>query len=223
MVANANQTNDGVKTTAYEYDPESLPASPGTKWVHINALFDGAHVSFGKKADAAVEGGATNGTLIALIKGVQKALGINTDAAVNTGNGYINGILKAIRDNLRTGTPGDATSVVVSSGNVAAASAVAAMPATASKTNYVTGIIVTGAGATAASVIQVTLAGLIGGVTATYIMAIPAGVTAAVNPLAIRFDPPIPANAANAAITLTAPSFGAGNTNACAVITGYRI
>ena len=96
------------------------------------------------------------------------------------------------------------------------------MPAVAGVTNYVTGMIITGAGATAAAVIAVTLTGVTGG-TMTFIMDIPAGDKAAAPILDIEFSVAIPASAANTAITLTAPAFGAGNTNAAAVIYGFKI
>lgn len=118
--------------------------------------------------------------------------------------------------------PPGATAVNGASGNVAAASAAASLPAVASKTNYVTGFQITAAGATAASVVSVTLTGLISG-TATYTFVAPAGVTAQATPLIVSFPAPIPASAVNTAITVTCPSLGSGNTNATANIQGYVI
>lgn len=120
------------------------------------------------------------------------------------------------------GTVVGSTSLSASSGNVAAASAVATLAGAANQTTYISGFQVTGAGATGASVISVTVAGLLGG-TATYTMAIPAGVSATVQPLVVSFYPPLPASAANTSIVVTAPSFGAGNTNATVNAQGYRI
>jgi len=101
-----------------------------------------------------------------------------------------------------------------------AASALApALPAVSGKTNYVTGFEVTGAGATAASVIAVTLTGTITG-TLNYRIAIPAGATVGIVPLIVVFARPIPASAANTAITLNVASFGAGSTDAAATIHG---
>ena len=105
--------------------------------------------------------------------------------------------------------------------------AVALAPALAAQgagtTDWVTGFTVTGSGATAASVIVVTLTGVLGG-TLSYALAIPAGVTAPVSPLQVSFPwPGLPAANPNAAITLNVPSFGAGNTNAAASIQGYSL
>lgn len=118
---------------------------------------------------------------------------------------------------------------VASAGVDASASATAAagamtpaLAAAAGKTTFVTGFIITGAGATGASVITVTITGVIGG-TMSFKLAIVAGATLAQTPLAITFARPIPASATNTAITLNVPSFGAGNTDAAAVITGYQL
>lgn len=114
------------------------------------------------------------------------------------------------------------TSVNASSGNVAAAAAVATLPAVASRTTYITGFEITGAGATAGSVVLATLTGLLGG-TATYAVAVPAGVLVGVTPLVVQFSRPMPASAVNTAITLTLPSLGAGNTNAAVVAHGFSL
>lgn len=108
-----------------------------------------------------------------------------------------------------------------SSGNVAAASAVATLAAAAGKTTYIAGFSITGAGATAASVVLAALAGLLGG-TQTYVVAVPAGAAVGITPLRVDFNPPLPASAANTAITLTLPSLGAGNTNAAVNAWGYQ-
>jgi hypothetical protein len=95
------------------------------------------------------------------------------------------------------------------------------LAAVAGKTNYVTGFEVTGSGATGASVLSITLTGTISG-TLNFTLAIPAGVTAGVTPLNVEFAQPIAASGVNQAITLNVPSFGAGNTNASAVLHGFN-
>lgn len=115
-----------------------------------------------------------------------------------------------------------AVPVTSSSGNVANAAAVATLAAAASKTTYITSLIITGAGATAGSVVLATLAGVIGG-TMTFVVAVPAGAAAGLTPLVIQFPKPIPASAVNTAITLTLPALGAGNTNAAVVAVGYQL
>jgi len=114
------------------------------------------------------------------------------------------------------------TQTNASSGNVAAGAAVATIAGAAGVYTYITGFEVTGSGATAASVILVTVTGCVGG-TMTYAMAIPAGVTAAVTPLIVSFPRPLVSTAVNTAIVVTAPSFGAGNTNAAVVAHGHTL
>jgi hypothetical protein len=113
------------------------------------------------------------------------------------------------------------TPVSSSSGNVAAASAVATLAAAAGKTTYISGFDVTGGGATAGSIITATVTGLLGG-TQSYNIAVPTGVTLGITPLAVVFNPPFPASAVNTAIVVTVPSLGAGNTNAVANARGFQ-
>ena len=106
----------------------------------------------------------------------------------------------------------------------AAQSNAAALAAVAGKTTYIEGFDITGGGATAASVIEVTVTGLAAG-TLKFEMNILAGAAGPVNAqggLFTRFPQPLPASAVNTAITVTAPSFGAGNTNAAVVAYGYQ-
>lgn len=104
----------------------------------------------------------------------------------------------------------------------AAAAISAVLPGVAGSTTYLTGFEVTGTGATAASVIVVTVTGILGG-TKSYIIAIPAGVTTPITPLQVEFSRPIPASGPNQAITVSVPSFGAGNTNEAVTAHGYQL
>lgn len=228
-----NKSQEGIWTSFYYED-----RGDGTvDWVGRVRSYDGAMVTIGAKADTAVTAtDTTPGSVVGLLKGVGSrlatalttlasiltAIGANTDASAPTGNGYTIALLKAVRDNTRWGRPGDSTQVNVSSGNVANAAAVAAMPATASVINYVTGIEITFAGATAAANFVATLAGLVTG-TISFICVAPAGATIQGTPILLNFDPPIPSSAVNTAITLTLPALGAGNTHACVNIHGYRV
>lgn len=118
--------------------------------------------------------------------------------------------------------PEGAVPVTASSGNVAAASAVATIPAVANKTAYLTGFMITSAGSTGAAVVSPTITGLIGGtMTLTYTSV--AGVTLGNQPLIASLPTPVPASAANIAIVLTVPSLGAGNTNAAVSAFGYYV
>lgn len=94
------------------------------------------------------------------------------------------------------------------------------MAATSGVTNYCAGFAITGLGATSASSVAVTLSD--GTWTQNYTFAVPAGATVGATPLVVNFNPPLPASAANTAITLTVGSFGTGNTAASANIWGYR-
>ena len=216
--ASTHEDQNGIKTTqAYGNIGDGT-----TDWFGYQRIADGGDATLGAKADAAVEGGATTGSLIALIKGVQKALGINTDASTPSGNGYVIPLLKAIRDNLRFRRPSDATMLNSSSGNVANASAAASLAAAASVTNYLNGVEITFAGATAAANVVATITGLLGG-TISFVCVAPAGANLPGTPIILTFDPPLPASAANTAITVTLPALGAGNTHACVNIHGFRV
>lgn len=117
--------------------------------------------------------------------------------------------------------PGNAQ-LTNASGNVAAAAANSTLTPAATKTAYITGFDVTGAGATAGSVILVTVTGVLGG-TLTFPLTIPAGAGVGITPLQVRFPYPIPATAVNTPIVVNVPSFGAGNTNAASVAYGFQI
>ncbi|MDB5957694.1 hypothetical protein [Ramlibacter sp.] len=120
------------------------------------------------------------------------------------------------------GYPSQSTPVHAASGSVAASATTATLPGAAGKTTYITGFEVTGAGATAASVIAITVTGLLGG-TETYIMAIPAGAAVGATPLSVQFAVPVPASAVNTSVVVNVPSFGAGNTNAAVVAHGFQL
>jgi hypothetical protein len=99
----------------------------------------------------------------------------------------------------------------------------AALPATANRTQYLEGFDITGGGATAAGMIEISITGLAAG-TLKYEMNVLAGATGPVNAqggLSVRFPQPQPASGPNVAITVTVPSFGAGNTNAAVVAYGF--
>ena len=111
-------------------------------------------------------------------------------------------------------------SISNSSGNVADAAATATLTALPGTVAYISGFVLTGAGATAASVIAVTVTGVIGG-TMTYIVTVPAGATLQTPTLAVNFTTPVSASGYGTNIVVSSPSFGAGNTNAAVVAFGY--
>lgn len=115
--------------------------------------------------------------------------------------------------------------MLIKSASGAAQTNAPAFAATADKTNYLTGFDITGSGATGASVIDVTITGLLGG-TVVYSMEVLAGATGSVNAeggLSVRLPYPMPASAINTAITVSAPTFGGGNTKASVVAHGFRV
>lgn len=118
--------------------------------------------------------------------------------------------------------PNGAVSLSSSSGNVANASAVATFAAPPSGTNYVTGFIITAAGATVGLPVVATLAGVVGG-TMSFIFAAPAGALLGASPYMVTFPTPLAASGPTTAITLTLPALGAGNTNSAVVMTGFRL
>lgn len=108
-----------------------------------------------------------------------------------------------------------------SSGVTVAAPSVATLPAVAAKTNYITGFSVTAGGATAGSLINVTVAGLLGG-TQTFVLAVQTGVTLG-STLTYTFPQPFPASGQNVAIVVTCPSAGAGSTQQATNATGFVV
>lgn len=186
-----NTDVDGVKTTATFDD-----IGDGTDdWFLWSRVADGGNVTVGAKADAAVEGGATSGSLVALLKGLQKA---------------------AVAP-----YPADQTPTSASSGVVANATAAAALAAVVGKTNYCTGFEITGAGATAAAVVAATVTGVTGG-PLSYTVVFPASATTPITPVVVHFDPPLKASATNTAITVSVPAAGSGNTHVTVNVHGYN-
>lgn len=103
---------------------------------------------------------------------------------------------------------------------VAAAANNQTLAAAAGLRTYIAGVMVSGGGATAASIIQVTITGLTN--TLSFNVPIPAGANVGVQALQLLFDPPLPASADNTAIVVNVPSFGAGNTAASASAWGFQ-
>lgn len=104
----------------------------------------------------------------------------------------------------------------------AAAALTATLTGAAGKFTYITGFEITGGGATAASIILVTVTGVQGG-TQNYYIVIPAGVNVSITPLIIHFPAPLKASTLGANIVVNVPSFGAGNTSAAVAAHGYTI
>lgn len=118
---------------------------------------------------------------------------------------------------VRVSLQGNQTPVTGSAAVAANTSNSAALPAVASKTNYVTGFSVTTQGGTGAAAGAVTLTGVITGT-----MTFEAG-AAANNPVQmfVTFPAPIPASAVNTAITVNVPTLGANTGAAACTIYGF--
>lgn len=116
--------------------------------------------------------------------------------------------------------PDGATQVSASSGNVAAGTAAASLPAVAGRTNYITGFTISGAGATLGLAVSVTVVGVLSG-TLTYTYTAIAGVLLANQSLNVSFPYPLAASAVNTAITVSCPTLGIGNTNNTVNVYGY--
>lgn len=118
------------------------------------------------------------------------------------------------------------TPVANSSGNVAAGTATATLPAAAGKVTYIEGFSLTGGGATGASIVTGTITGLPTAVgTLSFNVNVLAGATGPLNAqggLAVNFATPIPASAANTTIVVSFPTLGAGNTNSCVTAWGFQ-
>lgn len=118
--------------------------------------------------------------------------------------------------------PAGATIVSSSSGNVAAGTATATLAGAVGKTTYIAGWVFTGGGATAASIVNLTVTGTLGG-TQTFSVPVPAGATVGCQPLDQNYSPAIPATATNTPIVVSVPTLGAGNTNAAVTAWGFQI
>lgn len=105
------------------------------------------------------------------------------------------------------------------SGPVNNAVATATIPGVPGETSYITGFDIYSGGATAAALVDVTIAGLAGG-SITFPFSVPAGVALAAVPLQVRFPFPLKASAANTPITVSVAALGSGSTKTQAIAYG---
>jgi len=96
----------------------------------------------------------------------------------------------------------------------------ATLPAAAGKTTYVTSLQASATGASAPSVVNVTLVGALGG-TLSWQKVNPSGSEMPV--LSLNFNPPCPASALNTALVLTMPAAGAGTVGQSVSIQGFQL
>ena len=110
--------------------------------------------------------------------------------------------------------------LVIGSGNQPNAIAMAHLTPTPTSTAYLCGMVVSGAGATAGSIVVVTIEGLLGG-TRNLVYGFETGVNKVNPPLALSFNPPLPASGPGIQILITVPAGGAGNLYSGVMAHGY--
>ena len=119
------------------------------------------------------------------------------------------------------GYPAGATPVT-SASRVANAIATATLAAAPGKMTYLSGLQITGTGATAGGPIGIDVAGVVGAPMA-FTLAVATGAGVANTPLIIQFNPPIPASALNTAISVAVPALGAGNASSSVALQGFQL
>ncbi|SRR6266481_7663134 len=112
-----------------------------------------------------------------------------------------------------------ATQINSSSGNQAAATATATLPAITNRFNYLSGFEITAGGGTAAAILTATITGCAGG-TMSYAFPYPTGATLPATPLTVEFFTPMQASGPGVAIAVSLPAI-AGGTNACVCAHGF--
>lgn len=117
--------------------------------------------------------------------------------------------------------PAGATRVAAQSSVAANAIASVTLAAAAAKLTYLTSVQIFATGATAATAVNATITGLLGG-TMTIPFAVPAGANLAATPIILDFSTPIPSSAVNTAIVVSLPALGVGNTRAVVNAQGFQ-
>lgn len=170
-------------------------------------IADGADVTLGAKANA--KSAATDATPITIMS-VLKQISFSIQAAAAS-------LASALTFNLGSPYPSGAVPVTSSVTGTTGA-AVATLPGVAVKTTYICGFTIT-SDATAAIAGAATVAGTVSG-SLNYIQNV--GAATAAQALTQNFNPPIPASAANTAITVTSAAAGVGG-NTAVTAWGYQL
>lgn len=181
--------------------------------------------------------GATDATLAALSAKLPASLGAKTSAAslsvtqasdaynkstlYDTSGNPIN--MTGVASVIQTSAYPSGATALIAVGSGANAIATATLAAAAGKTTYIAGYIIESTGATGASIVTPTIATLTGGITITRLLSVVAGASTKNEVLSQTFNPPIPADAANSAITVSVPALGAGNTGSRVIAWGYQL
>lgn len=193
--AAVNQDVNGIKTTS-EYGNRGDGTNTWFQYVRLAEQIAVSASALGLPADAAVYAPSSSASIPAALKGL---LGLTT-----------------------VSTSSQAASAIANGSGLAAnATATATLVAGGSgKRTWVTKVVVSGGGATAAALVNLTITGLTGG-TRTYTIGVPAGATVGLAPIVLDFDGGFPASADNTPIVATLDAFGAGNTAARVNIFGF--
>lgn len=138
------------------------------------------------------------------------------------GGGLCRGPLSDAAGVLTVGIRPPGTAETCSSGNVANATVACTLAASAGKTTYITGLVMTSNGATAALGVTCTITGAITGtISFTYVYGAIASVTD--SPLVLPLPTPVPASAANTTLVISCPASGAGGTLAAISAFGFQL
>lgn len=121
-----------------------------------------------------------------------------------------------------TGYSSSDVPLAVASGNSANAAISLTLSASPNKTTYISGFRCEFGGATSAGEQLLTIVSVIGPTTLSYLALVPAGALVAGPVITDSFDPPLPANGANQAITLLLPALGTGNLYAACNARGFQ-
>lgn len=156
---------------------------------------------------------------------VARLVNIQTDTSV-TPNVVYGDLVASVVFPASLGIPSDypvgAIPLNTTSGVKANAVATATLPASGgSTTTYISGFDVSGSGATVGLSVTVTVSNLQSALSWIYTATV--GALLANTPLSIRFDPPLPASAANTAIAISCPALGLGNLNNVVNAYGYQL
>lgn len=123
-------------------------------------------------------------------------------------------------DKQHNGLAARAVQVTVTATGGANAAVVATMPAVPGWVNVIQGYDITGTGATAAALVDITISGL--AVAVSHKAAVPAGVTV-LTERNVRFPRGLQATGANTAVSVTLPALGLGSLSATVNVYGYRV
>lgn len=138
------------------------------------------------------------------------------------GAGLCRGPLSDAAGVLTVGVRPPGTAESCSSGNVANATVACTLAAAAGKTTYITGLVMTSNGATAALGVTCTITGAITGtISFSYVYGAIASITNA--PLVLPLPIPVPASAANTTLVVSCPASGAGGTIAAISAFGFQL